>query len=177
MSQYFYKEIVSNRFLVKGAPVPFEVLDGNRGVIALEENEQNAPIIAELNKAAGRYGIVKISEAQYQEKKTEHPLMQSKRSSPLDAKLRVVQTRPPTNPFARRDADAAAAELKPPQVVQQPPKLTPDPLAGQPAINLTPNAPGAPAEPSPENPVGEPAPKFTPSTRRISRRAEGVAPG
>jgi hypothetical protein len=174
MAAFFYKEIVSNKFLVKGAPVPFEVLDGNRGVIRLEENEENAPLIAELNKAAGRFGVVKISEAEYAEKKTEYPLTQSKRSSPLNEKLRVVQTRQPTNPFARQVGAVAEAELKPPQVVPERPGLQPDPLAGQPTFPLTPPAAPSAPEPSPEAPAGEPTPKFTPSTRRISRRTEGA---
>lgn len=172
MAAFFYKEIVSNSVLIKGAPVPFEVLDGNRGVIALEETEQNAPLIAELNKMAGRFGIVKINEAEYKEKKTLYPLTESRRSSPLNDKLRVVQTRQPTNPFARQVGAAAAVETPPAPTAVEP--LKPDPLAGQPAINLSPAIPTAPPA---EKVPGEPTPKFTPSVRRISRKPEGAAPG
>ncbi len=178
--KYFYKEIVANRVLVNGAPVPFEVLDGNRGVIALADD---SPVATELDKLAGRFGVVKVSEQEYQEKKTLHPFRDSVKRSPLSEKLRVVQTRQPTNPFARQVGAAAVAEMAPPKVVPQrpdaslpatpavPPALQPDPMAGQPAINLSPGiAPAAPGE----QPAGEPAPKFTPSTRRISRKVDAV---
>jgi len=186
MSAFFYKEIVSNKFLVKGKPVPFEVLDGNRGVIALEENEQNAETIKTLNESAGRFGIVKISEAEYTEKKTAHPFNPSGRQSPLSERLRVVSTRPPTNPFGRQ-VGAAAAEAQPvpqstlPTVPIVP--LEPSPFVKElakpapPIVEPGAAQPPAQAPAAETTPAAEPAPKFTPATRRISRRADAPATG
>lgn len=87
-NKYFRKELFSSVFIVAGAPVPFEQLDGNRGVIKLDE-EKDASLIAALNEAADRRrgGIVKITEQEYTEKKSLHPLKASVQPS---QKLRVV---------------------------------------------------------------------------------------
>ena len=175
---FFNKEIVSNKFIVGGAPVPFEVLDGNIGVIALEENDANKALIAELTKACGKFGISKLSEAEYTEKKTlPQPILgRSQERSQRNEKLRVVQTRTPTNPFGRQVGQAApggaAVEAKPAT-----------PPAAQPTAPV-PAAPPAKAEGSPDSTSGTGMlpPKFTPATRRISRRTEGqpettAAPG
>jgi len=164
---FFLKEIVSNKYIVGGAPVPFEVLDGNIGVIALEENDGNKSLISELTKSCGRFGISKLSEAEYSEKKTLHPLAQSPQRSRQNEKLRVVQTRVPTNPFGRQVHQAAQGENAA--------------VANTPAAPVAP-APSAPAPASPPA-KGEPAdsttgmlpPKFTPATRRISRRPDETA--
>jgi hypothetical protein len=187
MAVFFYKEIVSNKFIVDGAPVPFEILDGNRGVIKLEENEANAKMIAELNKSAGRFGIVKINETEFNEKKTAlDPLGRSERISPLKDKLRVVQTRVPRKPFGSQ-VSAPAAEVNPPngeaQVAMSPPPnvkpLEPSPFLkelakpGPPIEQAAEPVPAAaPEAPAPE---AQPTPKFTPATRRISRRTEQPA--
>lgn len=51
---YFEKEIVSSEILVKGAPVPWEVLDGNQGVIALDPATQG-DLIAGLTEMASTH--------------------------------------------------------------------------------------------------------------------------
>lgn len=72
---FWYKELVSNPFIVRGAAVPFEPLDGNRGVLAVDD-AKNPTLVAELSAAAqkGRGGIVKLSQDKFEEVKKKHPL-------------------------------------------------------------------------------------------------------
>lgn len=192
MAVYFAKEIVSNKFLVQGKAVDFEVLDGNLGVIRLEENEDNKTLIAELKKSSGRFGIYPISEAEYGEKKSQPPSAQSRRKSALSEKLRVLPTRQPTNPFGRQVGAAAAAEQPSPPVSNIPQDLKPlepSPFVKanqtQPTVTHVPGAAEAAAEaaaaaasapPAADGGPAEPAlaPKFQPATRRISRKPEGT---
>lgn len=69
--KFFRKELVSNSFLVKGKQVPFEIVEGNRGLIALDETPENADLISVLEgfSSKRKYGVVVISEAEYLEKK------------------------------------------------------------------------------------------------------------
>lgn len=166
---FFNKEIVSNTFIVAGAPVKFEVLDGNIGVIAIDETKaENKQLVDELTKNCGRFGISKLSEQAYNEKKTLQPLSPSLPRLRTNEKLRIVPTRQPTNPFARQihqaapEGDAAAANG-----AQQ---------AAPSAPSVTSTVPGVPppakTDTSSESNTGMAPPKFVPSTRRISRRAE-----
>lgn len=124
MLNHFAKEVLSNRYLVNGAPVPFEPLAGNRGVIALDDaNPQQAPLISALNDAAaqGRGGIVKISQADYEKKKLENSatlLTPSRRKSPLDAPLRIMPTQAPRVQNARPAAVPAVVNPTPPAPAQ-----------------------------------------------------------
>ena len=68
---FFLKVILSNAFIVGGKPVPFEPIPGNEGVIALDPKENNDLITALSNAAANQKGgVVRISEAEYTQKKT-----------------------------------------------------------------------------------------------------------
>lgn len=169
---FFNKEIVSNTFIVAGAPVKFEVLDGNIGVIALDETKpENKQLVEELTKNCGRFGISKLSEQQYNEKKTLQPLSQFQPRSRTNEKLRIVPTRQPTNPFARQihqaaPEGAAAADNGGQQAAPSAPSVT-STVPGVP--------PPAKADTSSESNTGMAPPKFVPSTRRISRRAEATA--
>lgn len=151
--QYFQKELVSNPFMVAGKTVQFEVLGGNRGVIALNP-ETDGPLVDALNKAAAkrRGGVIKITSEQYLQKKTLFPNSTPfvKRSN--SEKLRAL---PPSirpagfNPVA---AVAGAAKAKAPVSAPLPPPVQ------------------APAEAQVAMTDVDSEPRFKPATRRISRK-------
>lgn len=148
---YFYKEILSNAYVVNGKAVPFEALSGNRGVIALDP-ENDMALVSALNNAASRHvgGIVKISAVQYTQKKTLHPF------NPFALKLKQKgnMLKPAaTKLFTRQHASAPAAAAKP----------------------ATATAP-APATATPAPPAARTvtSPHFRPATRRIARDAHGI---
>lgn len=71
--QYFRKELVSNPVLVVGKRVEWEILEGNRGVKAIDDsNPANKPELDGLTDLAIKHklGVVKIDEAEYTQKKT-----------------------------------------------------------------------------------------------------------
>jgi hypothetical protein len=152
MKAYYFKEIANHPFIVNGAAAPFQLYPGNRGLLELTSPKDDM-LIKALDEAAKNHrgGIIRLSEAQFLEKKsqlTSSPLpMQRQRE-----KLRVV----PRGPLARskpKDMVAAGAE---PVAKPAPIPLT---RAAQKAIK-----PG-------EAPVVE---GFRPATRRI-KRAEAPA--
>jgi len=147
---YYYKELNSVPYFVAGAPVQFEPLPGNRGVLSLD-SPQHETLITALNSAAEKHigGIVRISEAQYTEKKT---LAASTPSLPRRAKemLRPM----PKAPFQRKQDMAAAAEPAKPVPAPTPQTVT--------------------APPPGENVTGPPVVEgFRPATRKISRKRAG----
>lgn len=96
MKHFFFKELLNNAYFVNGAPVPFEPLGNNRGVIALDDTQpEHKGLIAALNTASDKHrgGISKISEEQYLLKKKENgppPSTPSRRDSRQDEILRVM---------------------------------------------------------------------------------------
>lgn len=144
---YFYKEILSNAFVVGGKAVPFEQLSGNRGVICLDPAKDQMLIDA-LTDAALKHrgGVVKIPYEVYAEKKSLHPWNPSEQKLKRDM-LRAL----PTKPFNRRASEPVAA------------------------ANPAPAGATATAAPSAPAPAPSPVPQqFKPSTRRIQRDAHGI---
>jgi len=84
--RYFQKELVSNPFFFKNAPVPFEANSSNQGVIRLEEGRDDE-LIAVLKSAIEkrRGGIIEVGEEEYnaikknENGKTYAPLSQPER--------------------------------------------------------------------------------------------------
>lgn len=70
--RYYYKELYSNAWYIEGKPVPFEQLDGNRGILELDLTD---PLVAGLDQAAKDQvgGIVRITEQEYHSKKNRFP--------------------------------------------------------------------------------------------------------
>lgn len=127
MKSHYYKEIRSNPFIVHGTPVPFEDIGNNCGIIALDDSNPNdVPFIAALDEAAQgqRGGIVKVSEADYFQKKTAHSRellsMRSKQNSRAD-EIRVM---PSVSSLLRKRGAAGAADtaaaLKPAAPAEKP---------------------------------------------------------
>jgi hypothetical protein len=146
MRIFFNKELLSNSFMVNGASVPFEVLDGNRGVIALD-TETDAVVVGALRTAAAKHrcGISIINEVQYNAKKNLYKF------NPSAPKLKkdVLRALPPSIKPAKFNPIAAVAGINP--------------------LGSTPAATPAPASAEAQVAIAE-KPKFRPSTRRISRR-------
>jgi hypothetical protein len=193
MKVFFGKELLSNAFLVGGAPVPFEQLAGNAGVIELDTDKDKALVDA-LNVAAakGRGGIVKLSEEGYNAKKKLAPLSVSPRhSGRRDETLRILPR--DLSPF--RAAEAAeqpklrddgptleewvaagyqAAAYPPrgyaPRTASKPPTLVPEPTPAPAQANGAESA-----SPSSDS---APAAAFKPATRRVKKDApaEPTAP-
>ena len=184
MKLFFGKELAANQFFVGGAAVPFEVLAGNTGVIALD-SEKDKALVDALNLAAskGRGGIVKLSEEGYEAKKKVAPLATSpKPSSRKDEMLRILPR--DLSPF--RTAEAAekpklredgptleewvaagyqAAAYPPrgyaPKTASKPPTLVPEPIS----------APANGVESAPPASDSAPAAAFKPATRRVKKDA------
>lgn len=114
---FFGKELVSNPVLVNGVQVPFEVLDGNRGVIKLD-TVTNKTLVDGLNKLASeqRGGVYQIDEAEYTKKKQQFP----PRSPKFGVAKEMLRAMPDNkNPFKRAEASVAAGE-KPVPVEEMP---------------------------------------------------------
>lgn len=145
MKTYFYKELAGNPFYVAGTPVPFEVLDGNRGVLELDtDNPKDQPLIAALNEAADKHrgGIVRINAEKYAQKKSQWPLKPS--AGNLAQMLRAMQSAQSHSQRLKEQAAAAAAKKAAPTAPPPPPKK--NPVGGQ--------------ESAPES--------FKPATRRLT---------
>lgn len=67
----FWKEQLSNRFNVVGAPVPWVQLSGNAGYITVPDG---STLDVELSKIIGKLGVTKISDADLAEKKNSRKL-------------------------------------------------------------------------------------------------------
>jgi hypothetical protein len=119
MKRCFGKELAGNKFLVEGKAVPFEILEGNRGVIALDDTDpEQKKLIDALDKVVGTRGIYKITESELAEKKRTLKLapfgsrlpngeiraMPSRRLSPID---HIKAAQPADNGNGTGDADPA----------------------------------------------------------------------
>lgn len=153
---YFYKELLSNAFIVGGRAVPFEALDGNRGVIALDPGKDQMLIDA-LNEAANKHrgGIVKIPFDQYTEKKSLYPF------SPSDPRLKkdVLRALPSLQRNRPHNANAPAVAGE---------------GLGSPAPALPASQPSSSPPLAAAGPSVSTAPPFKPATRRVQRDARGV---
>ena len=176
MAKLFYlKEILSNPILVKGTTLQFENIGANRGVIALDsENTSDLPFIEALNGFAKRGvgGVIRISEADYTQKKMSPSPMPSVRPKEM---LRARPTTPfdkPPQPPAPQPEGAAPVVPEQPASQPQPPA---DPLPEPPLdlSALTSDAPMVSIPESPAEPVADPAPPpVRPPTKRLSRKQQ-----
>lgn len=162
---YFFKEIASNPVIVNGAPVQFQHIAGNRGLLELESGKDDE-LIAGLTKLANDQvgGIVKLNEAQFAEKKTQ--AVSTILPKPKEM-LRVLK--PTLNPFPQ-EVRNTEGNVAPPADGSQ---IAPPPAPG---IPLTATAPAtSPTPPTPVIPLtpnGEPVGQFQPGTRKITRSGE-----
>lgn len=174
-TRHYYKGLVNVPYSVSGARVPFEVLDGNRGLIAIDPDGKqilsgmsNAALIEALDKAANEHrgGIERLTPEGYAQKKSLYPYN-------------------PAKAEARRQKDLV--RLAPQAPPRQLPK--PSPLTAAAAGNPIPNIPGVPLSvlgmqrpagqvakpPGPVNVQATPSaapvtpPPFKPATMRASK--------
>ena len=118
---YFFKEILGSGLSVQGSRVPFEPLAGNQGVIALDTDTTEGKSFAKgLKEVEGRFGIVEISEVDYNEKKNRHPydpsVAQSLRQKEMLQVFRSPGQRPPKQP--NPSVGAAAVETPKPNALE-----------------------------------------------------------
>lgn len=71
----FWKEQLSNRFNVNGAPVPWVQMSGNAGYLTVPDG---SPLDIELSKIVGKLGVTKISDADLAEKKISRKFVEPK---------------------------------------------------------------------------------------------------
>lgn len=156
MSLHHYrKELVSNLVLVAGKPVQFEILDGNRGCIVVDDTIDPQLVTALDQMAAKRRGgIVKITEGEYRHIKALHPFSPSAKRLQKDT-LRALP--PSIRPQAK--------PLQPRQGAFNPVAAVAGAVAAKPA------APPVAPKPTAEAQVpATPMERFRPATRRISRK-------
>lgn len=114
---HFRKQLVSNRVYVNGKPVRFEVLPGNRGVLAIDP-EKEADACAALNRMADekKLGVTRMTQAEYEEFKKKASLKKSARISDRQPNIRAAKA---PSPFGKpsggigNPVDARAAAIAP----------------------------------------------------------------
>ena len=124
----FFKELLSNRFNVNGAPVPWVPLSGNAGYLTVPDG---SPLDLELTKLVGKLGVSKISDADLEEKKTRRKYVEPKlnrfgRSSVKPIPQIKVRKDDLFSPDAKAEAAPVAAPAKheaPPTPAPSTPKL------------------------------------------------------
>lgn len=177
---YFYKELLSNGAIVGGRVVPFEPLSGNRGVIVVDSDTQVDLLTGlELFANEHRGGIVKISEEEYTQKKTQFPPLPNSAASSRKSVLRAMPN--PKDLFPKVTAPAVA-----PADLNAPPNPYNPYGVGQPAepgaprptaiTQITAPPPGTFQTPEPSQvesaaspaPTAEPAAPFKPKTGRVA---------
>lgn len=161
--RHWRKELVRIPWAIKGGNVPFEWLDGNRGVIAIDPagpqvmaNLSNQDVIRALDEAAAgkRGGIVRITIEEYENLKKKFPHNPAK-----DAQKEMLRVQPM----------GPAAQPKSPPVPQ------PRNVAAAAAGNI-PNLPGIPISLLGANPNNPPAQGFRPATGRASAIQAKLSP-
>lgn len=118
--KYFVKYVASNSIYVNGTPVPFELLQDDVGVIALDESSQDPRVQAILKSltaaAANRIlGVGEITKEQYEDLKKKLPLVRSavfltpypRLDNLLDPQQRKPQ--PPVQPDSQAPSGEPAA--------------------------------------------------------------------
>lgn len=136
--RYFLKGILSQNPVMDryGRGIPWETLQGNQGVLVLDE-ASNAELIADMDAIAGTRGVISISEERYQEvkkKSLSRPFMRrdpssvglirvhqtdlSPRKKPVAPSVALVEKveapKPPVNtPLPGGDSKLAAASVPP----------------------------------------------------------------
>ena len=118
----FFKEQLSNRFNVNGAPVPWVPLAGNSGYLTVPDG---SPLDTELSKVVGKLGVTKISDDELDQKKRTRPFVESKLN-----RFGKSSVKPIPQFKARKDdlfSPAAKVEAAPAAVPAKPEPATPAP--------------------------------------------------
>lgn len=132
MHHYFKKELISNRVrTASGDAIPFEDIGGDCGVIAVDDDD---PVGHEFyttlsEKAAKRRGgVIKITQAQFDElkKKTSLPASNAKQPARQSPRLHT-RFHPFGNKKDAAPADAPASRPEPVASVKQPSAATHNP--------------------------------------------------
>lgn len=127
--KYFIKELAGNGFLVNGRPVPFEFLEGNLAVVALDDTDEGDKVlIAGLTASLGKNSIASLTEEEYNLKKNEFPLLVSKPSSHKET-LRLLSANLPQkrSVVAGVKPNVPAQPIKPaPTIIDMPQASSPD---------------------------------------------------
>jgi hypothetical protein len=161
MKLYFGKEILSNSILVAGAKVPFEILNGNTGIIAIDPDKPtDKALITGLQALCGTRGVYAMSEAEYDEKKKAASLLPSRRRSP-NGEIRPMPRQRRPSPLERAGVAVPATEAPRPLALTD----TPAPLP--------PNVPFSTGA-APTLPTTVPS-EFKPATKKIRRNAAAAA--
>lgn len=181
---YFYKELASSDILLAGKPLSkqtgYELLGGNRAVLAVDSDTQADLLTGlELFASEHRGGIVKISEEEYTQKKTQFPPLPNSAASSRKSVLRAMPN--PKDLFPKVTAPAAApadpnAPPNPynPYGVGQPPAAEPGTPRPTAITQITAPPPGTFQTPEPAqvesaaSPAPEPAAPFKPKTGRVA---------
>lgn len=101
---YFKKEIPATPLILDGKPVPFSPICSDYGLITLEAEE---PIAQKLTDLSGRRGVVRITQAEYEELKKNPPLNKS------DARLSNDRVRVMPSRLAQKSSPNGVAAAKP----------------------------------------------------------------
>lgn len=146
---FWKKELLSNAVIVNGAPVPWEPLSGNSGLLVLDA-EKDAQLIEGLEalRAKGKGGVVKISEEQYEAEKKSRPYSASSLRGSKE-KLRSLPSDTVRQPKPVAVAEPAATPPMPnnPAPIPAPPGLPPKPEGKEPFRPATRRATEKPAAP------------------------------
>lgn len=131
---YFRKEQANNKLIgIGGVSVPFELLAGNTGVIRLDDsNPEEAKLASLLDKVAGRQGVVRMTEKEFDDvKKKRLSVTFAPRSSAELPPVRVFN--PPTKSRPAQAPDAVSAVAAAP-TADPAPEPAVDPSAPKPAF-------------------------------------------
>lgn len=115
----FFKELLSNRFNVNGAPVPWVPLSGNAGYLTVPDG---SPLDIELSKLVGKLGVSKISDAELEEKKTTRKYVEPKLNRFGKSSVKPIpQIKARKDDLFKPDDKAEAAPVAAPAKPEAPP--------------------------------------------------------
>jgi len=115
----FFKELLSNRFNVNGAPVPWVPLSGNAGYLTVPDG---SALDIELSKLVGKLGVSKISDAELEEKKTTRKYVEPKLNRFGKSSVKPIpQIKARKDDLFKPDAKAEAAPAAAPAKPEAPP--------------------------------------------------------
>lgn len=147
--RHYRKELASIPFLIAGAQVPFESLDGNRGALIVDPDKSrlissipNTELIQRLDDAAAnrRGGIVRLTAEGYDQLKKAYPWDPAKEMAKRQAEmLRVMPKAPAPKPVQPAPGAAVAGDLS---------KIPGIPLSALTGVQKTPATPKSAARPT-----------------------------
>jgi len=125
----YWKEQLTNRFNINGAPVPWVPMSGNAGYITVQDG---SPMDQELGKVVGKLGVTKISEEELAEKKISRKLVPSRSSRFGKGFSNPVRVVPRQDDLFKNLAKAAPAAEEPAK--PEPAKPSDQPVASAPKL-------------------------------------------